>query len=465
VPGQHFPDERESEALALRDVLTERAGRGIIHADAEAPMHVLISAVGSYGDVYPFIGLARELRRRGHEVVVCTNEHFRPAAEAEGLEFAGVGDAALYEDTVRHPDLWHPTRGIRVVFGTVTRYAPLAYECLLERYRPGETVLVGSTLALGARLLRETHGGALVSVHLAPNVFRSDEDAIRLPNRTIPAGAPRWLKRSFWWLVDRAVIDPMVAPMLNRYRKQLGLAPVKRVFRDWIHSPDAVIGLFPDWFAPPRADWPAQTRLAGFPLYDAAAHEPLPSDLEAFLDAGSPPVLFAPGTANAAAGEFFATSLAACEAAGRRALFVSRFGSQMPGKLPDSARHYDYLPFSAVLPRCSAFVSHGGIGSVSQAFHAGVPQIVRPIGFDQFENGQRAESLGVARVVPVAKYDSAAVAAALDALVTPESAAACRNIAAYFRGSPALAEAAGIVESVAASARATARAAAALRTS
>lgn len=409
-------------------------------------MHILIAAVGSYGDVYPFVGLAAELRNRGHEVVFCTNEHFRPAAEAEGLEFVGAGSEALYRETINHPDLWHPRRGIRVVFGTVARYLPLSYECLKERYREGETVLVGSTLSLAARVLRETHGGPLVTVHLAPNVFRSVHEPMRLPTGPIGAGAPAWLKRGLWWMVDRVAIDPMIAPALNEFRATLGLAPVERVFKDWIHSPDRVIGFFPDWFAQPQPDWPQQAQLAGFPLYDAAAHEPLPDELEAFLNADAAPVLFAPGTANAAAREFFETSLAACETAKRRALFVSRFGSQISGALPDWARHFDYLPFSAVLPRCSAFVSHGGIGSISQGFRAGVPQIVRPIGFDQFENGQRAESLGVARVLPVAKYQEAEIAGALEALATPESAAACRSVAARFGEGSSLTEAAGIVE-------------------
>jgi len=412
-------------------------------------VNVLIAAAGSYGDVYPFIGLARELRRRGHAIVFCTNEYFRAAAEAEGLQFAGVGSAALYEETIRNPDIWHPTRGTRIVFDTVARYLSQSYEALKLHFRPGETVLVASTLVLGARLLRETHGGPLVTVHLAPNVFRSAHGVIHLPSgSSLGAGVPGWIKRGFWWMVDRAVIDPLLAPRLNAFRAELGLAPVHRVFNDWIHSPDRVIGLFPDWFAEPQPDWPAQARLAGFPLYDAAEHEPLPDELESFLVAGTAPVLFAPGTANTAATAFFETSLAACELAGRRALFVSRFGSQLPGSLPDWARHFDYLPFSAVLPRCSAFVSHGGIGSVSQAFQAGVPQIVRPMGFDQFENGSRAAGLGVARVLPVQRYGATAIAEALDALATPAVATACRAVAARFGEPSGLEAAADIVEAV-----------------
>jgi rhamnosyltransferase subunit B len=411
-------------------------------------MHILVAATGSYGDVYPFIGLARELRARGHEVVFCTNEHFRQAAEAEDLEFAAVGSAAQYGAVVDHPDLWHPTRGLKVVLGTVSTYTPIGYERMLEHHREGETLLVGSTLSFAARLIRETHGGRLVTVHLAPNVFRSDDEAIQMPTGSIPAGAPPWIRSAFWWAVDRWAIDPLVAPALNAFRARLGLDPVRRVFKEWIHSPDCVIGLFPEWFARPAANWPANTHLTGFPLYDAAEHEPVPDAVDAFLAAGPAPVLFAPGSANAAARDFFTTSLAGCERAGRRALLVTRFAEQSPQTLPDWAGHFDYLPFSAVLPRCSAFVSHGGIGSVSQGFRAGVPQIVRPMGFDQFENGHRAATLGVARVLKPAAYEPATIAAALDALSAPACAAACRSVAARFGSRSSLAEAAAIVERV-----------------
>ena len=64
------------------------------------------------------------------------------------------------------------------------------------------------------------------------------------------------------------MLDPTVVPALNEWRRELGLPPVTRVFSDWIHSPQRVIGLFPDWFGNPQPDWPAAVRLTGFPLYD-----------------------------------------------------------------------------------------------------------------------------------------------------------------------------------------------------
>lgn len=53
-----------------------------------------------------------------------------------------------------------------------------------------------------------------------------------------------------------------------------------------------------------------------------------------------------------------------------------------------------YVSFGDLLPHCSAIVHHGGIGTTSQAFAAAIPQVVRPLAFDQFDNATRVQRLG-----------------------------------------------------------------------
>lgn len=411
-------------------------------------MRILICAVGSYGDVYPFVGLGRSLRLRGHEVIFIANAQFRAAVEAEQLAFVPVGEAAAYRAAIENPDLRDPRRGPKLVFETVMRFVPQACETIAGLYRPGETLLVGSTLAFPARIFQETHGAPLATVHLSPSIVRSTRDAICLPFATVPETVPRWIKAGVYRLIDRYLVDPLIAPGLNRYRSSLGLPPVRRILHDWLHSPDLVIGFYPERFAPPRDDWPPQTRLAGFPLYDAAAHEAVLPEVEAFLEAGPPPALFAPGTASTAAGDFFDVSLAACEAAGLRALLVTRYPAQIPSPLPDWALHAPYLPFSAVLLRVHAFVHHGGIGTLSQGLRAGVPQIIRPVAFDQQDNAYRARKLGVAEVIKAGDYVSERVGAALRRAVSTERKEKCHALAAEFAGTDGLSQAAEMIEAL-----------------
>ena len=66
-------------------------------------MRILVLALGSAGDVHPFIGLGGELLSRGHDVRIFTNEYFRNAVEANGLTFVALGTADLLLKTEANP--------------------------------------------------------------------------------------------------------------------------------------------------------------------------------------------------------------------------------------------------------------------------------------------------------------------------------------------------------------------------
>jgi UDP:flavonoid glycosyltransferase YjiC (YdhE family) len=217
--------------------------------------------------------------------------------------------------------------------------------------------------------------------------------------------------------LDRLLLDPPILPALNQLRRELGLSPVSRVFKDWLHSPQRVIGLFPEWFAPAPPGWPPQLRLTGFPLYDEADVHTLDPSLQTFLDAGSAPILFTPGSANRAAAAFFGAALDATRRLNRRALFLTKYPEQLPSNLGDDVRYEPYLPFSRVFSQCAAVVHHGGIGTCAQALAAGVPQLTMPLAFDQPDNTTRLWRLGVARWVRPSDFRGARVASELHALI------------------------------------------------
>ena len=114
-------------------------------------MHLLLMPLGSSGDVHPFLGLGRVLAGRGHDVTLLTNGHFRPAAERAGLPFVEIGTEEKYQELIRNPDLWHPTRGFRAVFAPeMLQFSRTAFEEIRDRAVPGQTVVVAGSLALGA---------------------------------------------------------------------------------------------------------------------------------------------------------------------------------------------------------------------------------------------------------------------------------------------------------------------------
>jgi UDP:flavonoid glycosyltransferase YjiC (YdhE family) len=307
-------------------------------------------------------------------------------------------------------------------------------------------VLVGHALSFGTRLYEEKHGAPAATLHLAPSIFRSDFEQPAYATERDLSSMPRWVKRTFWWGIDRFVIDPLIAPKLNAFRQELGLPPVTRVFRHWLHSPQRAIALFPDWFFPPQPDWPPSLRVTGFPLYDESDHQQLSSLLLEFLDRGPAPIVFTAGSANQNAAAFFRSAVDAAARLNRRAVLLTRFAEQLP-TLPSTVHHETFAPLSRVLPRSAALVHHAGIGTLAQALAAGVPQLTMPMGFDQPDNTTRLVRLGVAKWVAPSDFSGERVATLLNTLLTdPAVASACAKYAALLKDGSALARTCDLLE-------------------
>ncbi len=414
------------------------------------PLNFILTPVGSSGDVHPYVGIGRVLRARGHQVTLLTAEPFRDISERAGLAFVPTHSTGEFEELSKHPDLWHPQRGLRLVLRAAARALRVEYARIEEHYQAGRTVLVGHTLAFATRLFEDVHRAPSATLQLAPSIFRTlYRQPVHLPGRDTTR-YPRWLKRLVWWLIDRAAIDPLIVPELNRFRRELGLRPMSRLFDSWLHSPQRVIGLFPDWFAPPQPDWPPQLRLTGFPLYDEADQHVVAPALQQFLDNGDPPIVFTPGSANRAAGTFLRVAADAAVRLNRRALLLTRYHEQVPQGLPPGVRHEPYVPFSQVLPRCAALVHHGGIGTCAQGLAAGIPQLVMPLGFDQPDNAARLERLGVGSWVVPSRFTGARVADTLAALLANTAVTyRCRRWAREVRTGGAIDETCDLLEAVA----------------
>lgn len=376
-------------------------------------LNVLLPTIGSAGDVHPVVALAIALQERGHRATVLTNPLFQELIERQGLGFLPVGTLEDARATIADPDLWHPRKGFEVVArrALVPSIAPVYRH--IEQHASDRTVVASSGIAFGARLAQERLGVPLATVHLQPSLIRSLVDQGMSGNIRISASQPMWFKRGFFHLVDWLLLDRAVKRPLNEFRATLGLPPVSHVMHQWMHSPQLVIGFFPDWFAAVQPDWPANTHLVGFPLWDSGVEKTWPPDADAFLNSGVPPVVFTPGSAAATLHHFFRESVNAARALGVRTMFVTNFPEQVPTELPPNVKVFGYLPFSELLPRAALLVYHGGIGTLAQTIKAGIPHLVVGNSHDQFDNGWRIEQLRLGRSLPQTRYRAAAVAAAI----------------------------------------------------
>lgn len=386
-------------------------------------MHFLMTAFGSYGDVHPIAGLASALCRRGHEVTIIANPHFRSVIESTGAALVPLGTTEEYHEMANNADLWHPMRGPLLILEIgVTKYLRELYGLLESHYRTGETVVVAHPLDLASRILQEKHNVPMANAILAPVAFRSLHQTPKMTMMLSSSWAPRWLRRLQFWLADRLVVDRIVGPEINSLRSDLGMTnPVSGILDDWYFSPQLVLGLFPEWFAPTQPDWPAQIKLTGFPLWDQPDRAGLPDAVDEFLRGGEPPIVFTPGSAMAHGQDFFGAAVEACRLLGRQGVLLTKYHKQLPEELPEGVRHFSFVPFSQLLPRAAAFVHHGGIGSCGQGLAAGLPQLIMPMAYDQPDNAERLKRLGVAREVSPKRFKGTEVARALDLLLTDQT--------------------------------------------
>jgi rhamnosyltransferase subunit B len=353
--------------------------------------HIVLMPFGSAGDVFPFLWLGKLLKARGHRVTMISACLFAKAAELAGIDFFPLGTEEEFEAIAKDKRIWKPVVGSRLVLDHAVEYSA-KYLAAVEAIGDVDLLLAPLT-AFGARMAREKHGIPLITVHLQPMVFMSAyETPLLHPCIKWFRGLPLWLKKFLFSLPNG--IDLMALPKLRKICHASGVNPPRSIWREWWHSPDGVLVLFPDWFGKPQPDWPENLLQWDFPMEDLTTEIEMQTELKDFFAAGDRPVIFTPGSANVQAERFFATAAEAVKRLGIRAVFVTRMENRVPLGMEDRIIQVDFVPFSKVLAHASAFVHHGGVGTMAQGFRAGVPQLVMAMSHDQPDNADRLEKLG-----------------------------------------------------------------------
>jgi rhamnosyltransferase subunit B len=404
---------------------------------------ILFATLGSLGDLHPYIAVGRELLARGQHVRLATSIDYRARVETAGLEFAPLAPsiAELGEPEQIARKFFDRWRGPpRLINAMVTGPLHRAYADLSAAVE-GVDLAVSHPLTPALSLIAETRGLPWLSSALAPYSLFSTTDPSLIPNfewLQRPACLGSWPHESMLNLV-RASVRRWERP-LHALRAELGLPPVKgALLIDGQFSSRGTLALFDPVLTAPQPDWPALTHVCGAALHDAGdpQHVALVADetLEHFLAAGPPPVVFALGSSAVwLAQHYWTHAIAACKSLGVRGLLLT--GMPLQQKLPGNVVAFDYLPYSRVFSRAAVVVHQAGIGTLSYALRAGRPQLLIPVGFDQFDNAARAARLGVGRVLPFRRaHNHVRLARELSALLKdPTHARAALEVAGKLRG-------------------------------
>jgi rhamnosyltransferase subunit B len=388
-------------------------------------LRIVLSNIGTLGDINPLIAIALELKRRGHVPVMAVPAVFEPKIAPLGLEFHAIRPDIDPTDTLQVEMIYDvkkgTERGLREFLFPVLRQT---YDDLLDAATKPERadLLLMGELNYAGPIVAEVTGIPWASYVLAPLSFFSAFDPPVLPmyprlakaDRKVP-GMGRAIKR-----IARFVSRKWPQPIYD-LRQELGLPKGRNPLFDAKHSPNLVLALFSRVLGQEQKDWPENTLITGFCYYDSdAGNQALPPQLDSFLAAGPAPVVFTLGSAAVlAAGNFYEVSARAVLKLGIRAVLLigSDPRNRPQRELPSSICVAEYAPFSALFSRASMVVHQGGVGTTAQCLRAGKPMLIMPYSHDQPDNARRMRRLKVARSIQRARYTPARVAGALQAML------------------------------------------------
>jgi sterol 3beta-glucosyltransferase len=354
-------------------------------------MRAVLTNLGSTGDVWPFIALAAELRRHGHEPILAFSPNFSSLAERQGLAFAPIGPALELEKLRDMAAALLTTSNTaaqtRPLLASALQSLPQMFRELCDLCRDADVIICGTAQPAG-RMVHEKLGIPFVSVHTV----------------SFAVWGTNALRQS-------------VGPMINAYRVREGLPSLRDPIVADAHSPQLAIHAVSRSVLRRPADWPSHYHVTGYFYLDDAEDWTPPPDLVEFLAAGEPPVVIGFGSAmHDDPAALTNLVLEAIQRAGCRAILQQGWSGLGERELPPDVYILGFAPHSWLFPRAACVVHHGATGTTGATFRAGVPGVYVPHAYEHPLNAEVARQLGCAGpAIPYARLSAQRLGSAIAA--------------------------------------------------
>ncbi len=378
---------------------------------------ILIHTLGSSGDLNPFLALALELKRRGHEIQFALSPKFADKARALGFAAAVAGEDPDWDsDLMRRMLAMHRTEPIRILFaeGMIPAIGPAA--AALEPLVQDADLFLSHTIQLAAPAVAQRMGTPWISASAATLIYETGDYP---PPGVAWKGIPAWLSR-LGWQIGRGLFRDLDALAAEEYAK-LGVGPRPNIISSGAYSRRLTLGLWSPSFFPRPSDWPSWFQIGGYARWDG---EPTPirssptlpkREGKEFLvgegltslssrfgrtpsEAGRwvPTILFTLGSSVVNhPGEFWRTALETlAQTSWHGVLLGAPADFPVPNALQGRVQLIPYAPYADLFPLMDAVVHQGGVGTTQAACYYGLPAVVVPRGFDQFENAAHIQREG-----------------------------------------------------------------------
>jgi len=363
-------------------------------------VRIAIIAIGSRGDVEPYLALGKGLKKAGHDIRLISHSNFAELINPHGLEFWPV-DVDVQE-IAQSAEMRERLGGgnFLKVMSLMAKEAEKSAHLLAK---------VGLSACQGMDMICSGMGGLYVAIALAEKLdipliqafyipFTPTKlfPSFLIPQLPFPTGGgfnrySYHLARQVMWQGFRR------ADTLARQKElELPAAPFWGPYNEKRVNHNPILYGFSPSVIPPPPDWGDDAHITGYWFLEPE-NEWIPSPvLMDFLQAGTPPVYVGFGSmSNSRPQETTKIVLEALVKTKQRGIILSGWGGMHSDDLPDSVFMVESAPFAWLFPRMAAVVHHGGAGTTAAGLRAGVPSVVIPFFADQPFWGQKVAELGV----------------------------------------------------------------------
>jgi sterol 3beta-glucosyltransferase len=393
-------------------------------------MLVTFLAVGSRGDVQPYVALGVELQKLGHRARIATFENFAAFVAGFGLEFYPIhGDVASVAAGQGTRGAMQADNPIKLLF-SFNKLKDLAaglQRDLFDACAGADAIVYHPGPSIGYFAARELEIPSILAAPFPMTPTRAYPSLIFYDKPRLGGRANYLTHKVFeqiMWMAGKS-------PIRQFWTQEFGRAPQDFACpysRQTTAAMPTVVSCS-NYVFPRPDDWPEHVHNTGYWFLDDAAGWQPPDDLLAFLDRGAPPVYAGFGSIGDPTQATQTTRLVidALQRASQRGVLATGWsGMAQVGDLPGSIFMLDSAPHSWLFPRMAAVIHHGGAGTTAAGLRAGVPNIVIPHSNDQFAWARRVHELGAGpQPIPRKKLTSPGLVAAIDsALARPVQMAA-----------------------------------------
>ena len=410
-------------------------------------MRVAMVGMGTRGDAQPMAVLAAELAARGHEVTLALASDLVWIGRALGVQTVDLRASASEFLESEQGQKWLAAGDFQSYVRWLIDYkhqtADQLQTDLIELVSNADVLVSGTATELESVVIAEAAGIPYASVYHAP--IRSNSAFPHLLISTDVFSPEQNLET--YAKIDRANW-PVFEPFVNKLRARVGLPPTSETTGARLEKAGVLeLQAYSRYVVPELIDWDPRRPLTGYLEPTAEQRglldELVDPELDAWLDAGDPPVYFGFGSMPVLEPEAALTMIEKVAGIlGVRAL-VSLKGGQASDR---AVRVVGNVNHDAVLPRCLAAVHHGGAGTSATSLRAGLPTVVCAVFADQPFWGAQLQRMGVGSTLSFTDLSEPTLFAALEPMLADGPRQRAAELGTLLREEDAIAQTADAFE-------------------